>query len=204
MTDKAGVTGSGRRGRGRPRGGRSDARERILAAAVDEFGEHGYDGATMRAIAGRAGVDPALLHHYFGTKADLLAATIDIPLRPDRVVPQIVAGPRAEVGARIVRFVLEQMEDPHTRKRAIALLRATIGNRLTTPVMAAFLQRELIERIAGALEVPDAKLRASLAGSQMAGMLVARYIVKLPALADASVEELVDRIGPTVQRYLFD
>lgn len=193
-----------KRRRGRPRGGASDARERILAAAVDEFGERGYDGATMRAIASRAGVDAALLHHYFGTKADLLAATVDIPLRPDRAIPQIIAGPREAVGERIVRFVLEQMDDPHIRKRAVAVLRATLGNKLTTPIVSGFLQRELIDRIAVELGVPDAALRASLVGSQMAGLLVARYVVQLPALAHASVDELVLRVGPTVQRYLFD
>jgi len=193
-----------KRRRGRPRGGGSDTRERILAAAGDEFGEFGYDGATMRGIAARAGVDAALLHHYFGTKADLLVATIDLPIRPDRALPQILAGPREAVGEGIVRFVLEQMEDPRTRKRAVALLRTTIGNRLATPIMAGFLQRELIERIATEIGVPDARLRASLVASQMAGLLLARYVVQLPALADASVGELVARIGPNVQRYLFD
>lgn len=190
-----------KRRRGRPRGG-SDARDRILAAAADEFGAHGYDAATVRAIATRAGVDAALVHHYFGTKADLLAAAIGLPLRPDRAVPLILAGPRDEVGAGIVRFVLEQMEDAGTRKRAVALLRTSIGNRMATPLLAEFLQRELIGRIATALGTPDAELRASLVGSQVAGLLIARHVIRLPALADASVDDLVARVGPTVQRYL--
>lgn len=193
-----------KRRRGRPRGGTTDTRERILAAAAEEFGDLGYDGATTRGIAARAAVDPALLHHYFGSKADLLAATVDIPLRPDRVIPQILAGPREEVGEGIVRFVLEQLEDAHTRKRVVALLRAGLGNRLTTPIIGGFLQRELIDRVAADLDVPDAQLRASLVGSHMAGLIVARYVVRLPALADASVDELAQRIGPTMQRYLFD
>jgi AcrR family transcriptional regulator len=198
MTERAGSQG---RRRGRPRG-RSDARERILAAATEEFGESGYDAATVRAIAARAGVDSALVHHYFGTKADLFAATVDIPIRPDRAIPVILAGPRDEVGEAVVRFVLEQLERPEARKRAVALLRSALGNRLATPLLAGFLQRELIGRIAGALDVPDAALRASLVGSQIAGLLIARYVVQLPALADASVDELVARVGPTVQRYL--
>ncbi len=189
------------RRRGRPRGG-SDARDRILAAAADEFGAHGYDAATMRAIATRAGVDAALVHHYFGTKADLFAAAVGMPLRPDRAVPLILAGPREEVGAGIVRFVLEQMEDAGTRKRAVALLRTSIGNRMATPLLAEFLQRELIGRIAKTLGTPDAELRASLVGSQIAGLLMSRYIVKLPALVSASADELIARVGPTVQRYL--
>lgn len=191
-----------KRRRGRPRGGATDARERILAAAIEEFGELGYDGATVRSIAARAGVDSALVHHYFGTKADLFAETIDVPLRPDIAIPRILDGPRDVVGERAVRFVLEQLEDPASRKRIVALMRAALGNRLTTPLLAGFLQRELLDRIAARLDVPDAALRASLAASQIAGLIVARYVVQLPALAEASVDEVVARVGPTVQRYL--
>lgn len=195
---------AGKRGRGRPRTGQSDARERILAAARDEFGESGYDGATIRGIAARAGVDPALVHHYFGTKADLFAATVDIPLRPDKAIPAILSGPREAVGESIVRFVLEQMDDPETGKRAAALLRAAIGNKLTTPLLSAFLQRELVGRVARELAAADAVQRASLASSQIAGLLIARYVVQLPALVEATTEELATRVGPTIQRYLFD
>ena len=94
-----------RRRRGRPRKGESNARERILAAATDEFGEHGYDASTTRAIATRAGVDPALLHHHFGTKADLFAASIGAPLRPDLAVPEILTGPRERTGERLVAYL---------------------------------------------------------------------------------------------------
>lgn len=191
-----------KRRRGRPRGGATDARARISAAAVEEFGELGYDAATMRGIAARAGVDSALVHHYFGTKADLFAETIDIPLRPDVAIPRILDGPRDVVGERAVRFVLEQLEDPASRTRIVVLMRAALGNRLTTPLLAGFLQRELLERIAARLDAPDAALRASLAASQIAGLIVARYVVELPALAEASVDDLVARVGPTVQRYL--
>lgn len=192
-----------RRPRGRPRGG-SDARERIVAAAVDEFGEQGYDRSTVRSIATRAGVDPALIHHYFGTKADLFAEVAGIPLRPDLDVPGIVAGPREEVGEHLVRYVLEAFEQPDVRRRGVMLLRTAIGSRLTTPLLAGFLSRELIARIARELGVPDADLRASLVASQIAGLLVTRYLIRLPALAASSVDDLVSRIGPTVQRYLFD
>lgn len=190
------------RRRGRPRGG-SDSRERIIAAAVDEFGERGYDGAKIRAIALRAGVDSALVHHYFGTKADLFAEAVGIPMRPDVDVPAILEGPREEVGERLIRYVLEAFEQPDVRRRGVMLLRTAIGSRLATPLLAGFLSRELISRIAKRLDVADADLRASLVASQVAGLLVARYVVKLPTLAGAPVDELVHRIGPTVQRYLF-
>lgn len=193
-----------KRRRGRPRAGESDARERILAAAIDEFGELGYDGATMRGIAGRAGVDSALVHHHFGTKADLFGETVGAPMRPDLVLPEILAGPRDVVGERIVRYILETWEQPEVRRRGVVLLRTAIGKKLTTPLLAGFLSRELLARIARSLDVEDAELRASLVASQIAGLLIARFVLRLPALADATVDELVVRIAPTVQRYLFD
>ncbi|MDF2559151.1 MAG: TetR family transcriptional regulator [Microbacterium sp.] len=191
------------RRRGRPRGG-SDSRARIIASAVDDFAEKGYDGATIRSIAARAGVDSALVHHYFGTKADLFAETVGIPLRPDIDVPGILASPRDEVGERLIRYVLEAFEQPEVRRRGVMLLRTAIGSRLTTPLLAGFLSRELLSRVARSLDADDADLRASLAASQIAGMLIARYVLRLPALAAASVDELVSRVGPTLQRYLFD
>jgi AcrR family transcriptional regulator len=193
-----------KRRRGRPRAGESDARERILAAAIDEFGELGYDAATVRGIAARAGVDSALVHHHFGTKADLFGEAIGAPMRPDIALPEILAGPRQDVGERIIRYVLESWEQPEVRKRGVVLLRTVIGNKLTTPLLAGFLSRELLGRVAKALDVEDAELRASLVASQIAGMLVARYVLRFPALTDASVDDLVARVAPTLQRYLFD
>jgi AcrR family transcriptional regulator len=190
------------RRRGRPRGGESGARERILASAVDEFGDQGYDGATIRNIAARAGVDSALVHHYFGTKADLFAEAVGAPMRPDIDVPAILAGPRDALGEHLVRYVLEAWERPDVRTQGVVLLRSAIGNRFATPLLAGFLSRELLGRIAAELDAPDAELRASLAASQVAGLLIGRYVLKLPALAAASVDELVSRIGPAVQRYL--
>lgn len=171
---------------------------------MDDFGEKGYDGATIRSIAARAGVDSALVHHYFGTKADLFAEAVGIPLRPDIDVPGILTGPRDEVGERLIRYVLEAFEQPEVRRRGVMLLRTAIGSRVTTPLLAGFLSRELLSRISRSLDVDDADLRASLVASQIAGMLIARYVLKLPALAAAPVEDLVARLGPTVQRYLFD
>lgn len=191
-----------RRGRGRPPG-ESDARARIAAAAVHEFGEHGYDGATVRGIAARAEVDSALVHHYFGTKADLFAEVTDFPLRPDLEVPRILRGPRDAAGERIVRFVLESFERPGVRRRGVIMLRTAISGKLTAPLLTGFLSRELLPRIAAELDAPDAALRASLVASQIAGLLITRYVVRLPGVADASIDELVAHLGPTLQRYLF-
>jgi AcrR family transcriptional regulator len=171
---------------------------------VHEFGEHGYEGATVRAIAARAEVDAALVHHYFGTKSDLFAEITDFPLRPDLEVPRILRGPRDQAGERIVRFVLEAFERPEVRKRGVIVLRTAISGKLTAPLVTGFLSRELLPRIAAELDPPDATLRASLVASQIAGMLITRYVVKLPAMADATTDDLVAQVGPTIQRYLFD
>lgn len=195
----------GPRRRGRPRkDSSSDARAAIADAASAEFAEKGYDKTSIRGIARRAQVDSALVHHYFGTKADLFAEAAGIPLRPDLDVPEILAGPKAQAGARLVRYVLDAFEKPDVRRRGVLLLRTAIGSRLTTPLLAGFLSRELLSRVARRLDVQDADLRAALVASQIAGMLIGRYVLQLPALAGASVDELVGRVGPTVQRYLFD
>jgi AcrR family transcriptional regulator len=193
-----------RRRRGRPRKGESDARDRILAAATDEFGEHGYDASTTRAIAGRAGVDPALLHHHFGTKADLFAASLGAPLRPDLAVPEILTGPREQTGERLVAYVLGMWDSPTVGPRALVMLRTSLSSTRATPLLAGFLRRELLDKVAAGLDRPDAGLRADLAASQIAGLIVARYVLRLPDLVAAPTDELVIRVGATIQRYLLD
>lgn len=187
--------------RGRPRG-RSDTRQRIVAAATAEFSDLGYDGATMRGIAGRAGVDAALLHHYFGTKADLFGEIVDAPMRPDLKIPEILAGPRDQIGEAILRYVLDVWEQPEARRRGILVMRTAIGNKVATPLLAGFLSRELLGKIAAGIGVPDGELRASLVATQVAGLLLARYVLRLAPLADASVDEIVAWVAPNVQRYL--
>ena len=188
------------RRRGRPRG-RSDARQRIVAAATSEFSDLGYDGATMRGIAGRAGVDAALLHHYFGTKADLFGEVIGAPMRPDLAVAQILSGPRGEVGERLVRVLVEAWDQPDVRRRGTVILRTAIGNRAATPLLAGFVSRELLSRIAASSGGADAELRAALIATQVAGLLLGRYVLRLPALAEASVDQLVTWVAPNVQAY---
>jgi AcrR family transcriptional regulator len=190
------------RRRGRPRGGGGNARERILKAATIEFAEAGYDAATIRAIAARAEVDAALVHHYFGTKADLFAAAMDAPIRPDVAIRTLLDGPVETLGERIARFVLESWEEADVRRRGLVMLRSALSSRVTAPVLAGFLARELLERIADTLGTRDAALRATLVASQIAGVLVTRYILRLPEMRAASIDDLVAWLAPTLQRYL--
>lgn len=191
------------RGRGRPKG-TSDSRQKILDAAALEFGERGYDGATVRSIARRAGVDAALVHHYFGTKAELFTEAADVPLRPDLIVPKVLAGPQEQVGERLVREVLELVDDEDVRPRAVALLRTAIGGESGESTFVQFLRDEVLPQVASLLDAPDAELRAELVASQIMGLLVARYVLRLPPLSETLIDDLVPIIGPTIQRYLFE
>lgn len=192
-----------RRRRGRPRGGRTDAREQILAAAATVFGDLGYDGATIRLIAERAGVDSALVHHYFGSKADLFAAAIDIPINPASTLPEVIGTDLDSAGERLVRFVVELWDRPAFRERGVAMLRSVIGNRKTASLMVGFVSRELIRHIGERIGPGDeGRTRASLVASQVVGLMVTRYVLELEPIASTPAEDLVAAVGPTLQRYL--
>ncbi len=211
VTNAIGKTGepkpsNARRGRGRPRLGdrahNASARGLILKAAAAEFAERGYDAASLRAIARRAEVDSALVHHYFDDKADLFAETVAAPLRPDRAVAAILSGPPDEFGAKIVRYVLEQAELPGSKARIAALLRTAIGTSAASRMLKQFLIREVFRRLTATIDTEDAELRAALAASQIIGMMTARFLLELEPLASAPVDEVVERIGPVIQWHL--
>ncbi|HXD60952.1 MAG TPA: TetR family transcriptional regulator [Lacisediminihabitans sp.] len=192
---------------GRPRGRRrkadsGDTRSSIIAAAAVEFAHHGYDSTSMRAIARRAGVDPALVHHYFGDKADLFAASISAPIRPDRIVKEILAGPRERMGENIIRFLLTALDEGGTRTRAISLIRTALGQEFAAGMLRQFLAREVLQRLASAIGGESQELRASLAASQIVGLIIARYGIRIEPLASAPAEEIIQRVGAVVQWHL--
>ncbi len=194
------------RRRGRPKAAnRDDTRARILEAATAEFGEHGYEAASVRAIARRAGVDPALVHHYFEGKSALVAEVVEVPLRPDRLVRDALDGPVDELGARLVRAVLGAWDSAGVRPAAVAALRSAIGQGPVARMLREFLRREIMHRIArrlGAADRADAELRAELAASQIVGVIMVRYVLTFEPAASVSIDELVARVGPAVQWHL--
>jgi AcrR family transcriptional regulator len=194
------VAEGGRRGGRRP--GESSARADILAAARASFAEHGYDRATIRDIAARAAVDPALVIHYFGSKDALFAAALELPVRPSDVFASGMAAGVERLGTTVVRTFLEAWEPPDSRLRLMAMLRSALTNEAAMGMIRDLLVREVFGPITEALGVPDAQLRATLVGSQLVGLAVMRYIGRIEPLASASVDELVAAVGPTVQRYL--
>ncbi len=184
------------------RPGVSDTRERILAGARAGFGEAGFDGTTIRGIAARAGVDPALVHHYFGSKQQLFVAAMELPVDLDAVVPGLLAGPPDELGYRIATFVLELWGAPHTRPLMLGIVRSAASDAVAAQLLRQILAEGPFAAIAKAIDRPDAELRATLVGSQLVGLAMARYIVGAEPLASAPVEVVARAVGPTIQRYL--
>lgn len=190
--------------RGKPgrRPGGADTRQDILAAARTEFAAHGYENTSMRAIARCAGVNSALLHHYFGTKDQLFLAALDFPLQPRELIHRVIDGDRAEVGERLVRFAFGLLEEGASRERVLAVLRAAATNEQMARLLRGFMVREIVGPIAAALDAPRAELRAELVMTQVVGLIMGRYVLAVEPLASAPVEELVPLLAPTLQRYL--
>ena len=185
------------------RPGNPDTRRAILDAARDAFAEKGYDNSSIRAIATSAGVDPALIHHYFGTKEKLFLACMDAPIDPHHVIAMVVAAPRDRVGIQIERSVLGVWESP-AGAAAAALVRTSINSESHARLLREFLTTQILRHLAAPLELDEAEapLRTSLVASQIVGLVVTRYILRLEPLTASSVEDLVEIVGPTVQRYL--
>ncbi|MFC9595651.1 TetR family transcriptional regulator [Streptomyces sp. NPDC056944] len=178
------------------------ARERILTAARAQFAERGYDKASVRGIAKAAGVDPALVHHYFGTKDEVFAAAVEVSFEPAAVLPAILGGPREAIGERLARFFIGVWENPASRAPLLAIVRSALTHEAAAKVLRTFVLRRLLERIAAELDVPDPSFRAELAASHMIGIVIMRYVIQVEPLASADPEMIVAQVAPTLQRYL--
>ncbi|MBK3571212.1 MULTISPECIES: TetR/AcrR family transcriptional regulator [unclassified Streptomyces] len=191
-----------RRGRP-PRTESADTRDRILAAAREEFSERGYEKTSVRGIAKAAGVDSALVHHYFGTKEQVFEAAIEVAFAPAANAPDAVAeGPLDGVGERLTRFIFGVWENPATRKPLLAVVRSAVNNEAAAAVFRRLVVAQVLGRVAAQLDVPDAELRAELAGAQLVGTAMLRYVIKVEPLASADPEQIIARIAPVVQGHL--
>ncbi|MGW1004194.1 TetR/AcrR family transcriptional regulator [Streptomyces sp. NPDC002520] len=198
------MTGATARRRGRPpRTESADTRDRILAAAREEFSERGYEKTSVRGIAKAAGVDSALVHHYFGTKEQVFEAAISVAFAPALDAPRAVAeGPVDAVGERLTRFVFGVWENPTTRAPVLAILRSAVNNETAAAVFRRLIATQLLRRLAAQMDLPDAELRAELAAAQIVGTAMMRYVIKLEPLASADLEQIIARVAPVVQRHL--
>ncbi|MGC9667389.1 TetR family transcriptional regulator [Planosporangium sp. 12N6] len=185
------------------RPGNSDTREAILTAARQAFAERGYDKASIRQIATSAGVDPALVHHYFGAKEQLFLAAMEAPIDPARAIEEVIAGGLDGVGERLVRMFLTVWDSP-AGAPAAALVRSAVSHDWSARMLREFITSQILRRVVGGLHLDpkEGPLRATLVASQLMGLIMARYIVKVEPIASAPRETLVANIAPTIQRYL--
>jgi AcrR family transcriptional regulator len=190
-----------RKGPGRRPAG-SGTRETILETARDCFAELGYDRTTLRGIATRAGVDVALVSHYFGGKQQLFAEAAVLPFDPSALVPRLLDGPRDGIGRRLMDFVMDILDDPEARARMTALIRAAAAEDAAAEQVRRRITSQVLMPLASGLGADRPELRAALTGSQIVGLVMARHVVGLHALAGTDRAVLTDAVAPVVQHYL--
>jgi AcrR family transcriptional regulator len=195
------MSSDGARGRGRRPGG-PDTRGQILTAARKSFADKGFGRTTIRAVAGDAEVDPALVHHYFGSKDDLFLAALDIPVDPRRLVPKVFDDGVQGAGERLLRLFLSVWDDPHTRLPLLALVRSSLVQETPETLLQQGILRMILQPLRAALPSDEADRRVQLVISQMSGLVLTRYLLALEPLASMPAEELVAWVAPTLQRYL--
>jgi len=191
---------AGRRTGRRP--GESGAREAILEAARDAFAAGGYERATIRGVGRAAGVDPALVLHYFGSKRGLFEAAMRLPFDPAEALPRILAGDPDTVGRRLAEFAVGIWEREETRRVLLGVVRAAASDPGAAAMLREVVGRELFSALATSLPGPDPQLRANLAASQIVGLGMARHVIQVQPLASADPAALVEWLAPTLQRYL--
>jgi AcrR family transcriptional regulator len=195
------ATNTGRRRPGRP-AGNSDTRERILASARELFAQNGIDRTSIRAVAAGAGVDAALVHHYFGTKQQLFAAAIHLPIDPMTVLVPMRETPVEELGLRLPSVLLP-IWDSELGTGLIATMRSLLGG-ADVNLARSFLQEVVVAEIAPRVDNPagTGRIRAQFLASQLMGVVMARYIVKIEPFASLPAEQVAETIAPNLQRYL--
>ncbi len=186
--------------RGR-RPGAPDTRAEILAAARSLFAARGLRSASVRAIAAEAGVDPALVHHYFGTKDDLFVAALELPVDPRVALAPVLAGGVDGAGERLVRVFLSVWDDEQARLPLLGLVRGVVdpeGRRLLREGIFGV----ILGPVGEALGIDEPRRRIAHVASQLMGLVMMRYVLEVEPLASMAPETLVATYGPTLQRYL--
>lgn len=185
------------------RPGPAGTRDKILAAARTQFAASGYDGATIRGIAAAARVDPKLVLHYFESKEGIFRAAMDFPFDPAEAIPELLRPGLDGLGIRLARFFIDIWDSP-AGVRAHAIVRSMVTSESAAALMRDFVSREVLARVAKSLELDHPQVRASLSASQLIGLAMLRYVVKVEPLASAPSAKLATWIGPTLQRYFTD
>ncbi|WP_370616421.1 TetR family transcriptional regulator [Mumia qirimensis] len=184
------------------RPGAPDTRGEIVAAARAELAQHGYDGTSLRAVARRAGVDPALVHHYFKDKQRLVTAALSLPVAPAEVLGPVLVAPSDDVGSAFIRALVTSWDEPANREAVVAMSRSGLGTAGQGEIVRDFVLRETIAEVVQRHR-PDAPPEvAALLLALMVGLVAARYLLEVEPLASMSVDEVVRAVGPAAQLHL--
>lgn len=195
------MTPARRKRPGRPPGN-SDARDRILRSARELFARNGFDKTSIRAIAADAGVDGALVHHYYGTKQQLFAAAIEIPIDPMQVIGPLRETPVDQIGT-VLPSILLPLWDSELGKGFIATLRSLLAG-ADVSLVRSFLQEVITAEIGSRVDNPPGSgpIRVQFVASQLVGVVMVRYILELQPFAGLAPDVIAETIAPTLQRYL--
>jgi AcrR family transcriptional regulator len=199
------VAGHDRRGkRSGRRPGSSGTREAILAAASRQFAANGYDRTALRAVAAEAGVDQKLVAYFFGSKQGLFVAAVGLPFNPADALRSILDGDPDALDERIAAVVTEILEQPALHQRLTGVIRASASEPTVARMMREFLTREVFAPVAEILGTDDAEFRLNLVGSQIVGLILARYVAGLEPLASLAPKAVANAVAPTLRRYLVE
>ena len=195
------VAQSNRKRPGRPRGV-SDTRERILVSARELFARNGIHKTSIRAVAAAAGVDAALVHHYYGTKEQLFAAAVRIPIDPMDVIGPLREVPVEELGYKILSLLLP-LWDSELGAGFVATLRSILAGSEVN-LFRTFLQDVIAVEVGSRVDNPPGSgiIRIQFVASQLVGVIMARYILELEPFKSLPVEQIAQTIAPNLQRYL--
>jgi AcrR family transcriptional regulator len=176
-----------------------------MQAALALFSRHGYDKVSLRSVAREADVDPALIHHYFDSKAELFSRSVlDTELRPEAILERISAGPTEEIGRQAVREFIAAWRTPGASDRFTAMFRAAVNDEGARRPLVEFLNREIFVKLAQSQGHTNATVRANLAVSALLGLVMARDILEIPALATLKEDALVHGLGAALQQHLVE
>lgn len=192
----------------KPRGrrpGNSDTRYAILQAALGLFSRFGYDKVSLRSVARAADVDPALIHHYFDSKADLFTrAVLDIDFNAEAMLNRVMASPRELIGQQAVREFVAAWRSTGARERFTAMFRAAVNDEGARRPLVEFVNREIFIKIAVGQGHGNATLRANLAVSALLGLVMTRDILEVATLQTARDDDLVRGLGAALQQILIE
>ncbi|WP_134765533.1 TetR family transcriptional regulator [Nocardioides sp. 1609] len=187
-----------------PRGrrpGSPDTRAAILGAARERFAQQGFAGTSVRRVAADAGVDPALVHHYFGTKDDLFLAALEVRIDPREAVLPVIEGGPDGAGTRLMTLFVSVWDDPELRAPLLALVRGVVDPDGARLVRDGFL-RLVLTPVGAGLGVDDPERRMALVASQLLGLVLARYVLEVEPVASMPGDRLAATYAPTLQHYL--